>query len=208
LDGGRSENRARAPTTPQLAAFIALGLDTGARKSELAALGWTDINLDAGVVTFWQQLDQAGAVPVYGPLKTKGRRSVDLMPATIAKLRTHKRAQAEFKMRHRTVYQDHGLVFAREPGDLRTPWSQLGQPTKELSEAPFQQLVKAAQVRRIRFHGLRHTSATLLIEAGVPVTVVSARLGHSKASMTLDRYAHVLPTSGGDAVKKLAAMLA
>jgi integrase len=48
-------------------------------------------------------------------------------------------------------------------------------------------------VRAIKFHGLRHTCATLLLQAGQPVHVVSERLGHSKVSMTLEVYAHVLP---------------
>ena len=196
------------PTSPQLAAFVALALDSGARKSELHALGWADVDLDHGVVTLWRQLDRAGTTPVYGPLKTKGRRTVTLMASTVTKLRTHKKAQAELKMRHRTTYQDHGLVFAKEAEDLTTPEAQLGQPTKQLSAARFQRLVQAARVKPIRFHGLRHTSATLLLQAGVPITVVSKRLGHSKVSMTLDRYAHVLPGTEADAAQKLGALLA
>jgi integrase len=68
-------------------------------------------------------------------------------------------------------------------------------------------LVQVAKVRRITFHGLRHTCATLLLGAGVPVHVVSQRLGHAKASITSDVYAHVVGTMQQEAAAKLGALL-
>jgi len=197
-----------APTSPQMAAFVALALDSGMRKSELCALIWTDLDLESGVVSVWRQLDDASTPPVYGPLKNKKRRKITLMTETIAKLKTHKRGQASLKMKNRTTYQEYGLVFAREPEQCTTPGSVVGQPIKTLSEEPFRRLVAAAGVRRIKFHGLRHTSATLLIQAGVPIVTVSARLGHARASQTLDVYSHVLPEMQGDAADRLGALLA
>jgi integrase len=63
----------------------------------------------------------------------------------------------------------------------------------KISGIEFQNIVAAADVKRICFHGCRHTSATLLLMAGVPVKVVSERLGHAKSSTTMDIYSHVLP---------------
>ena len=77
-----------------------------------------------------------------------------------------------------------------------------------LAFGPFAQLVKAAGVKRITLHGLRHTCATLLIAAGVPVNVVFARLGHAKTSITTDMYAHVLPGAQQEAAAILGALLA
>jgi integrase len=71
----------------------------------------------------------------------------------------------------------------------------------------FARLIKAAGVRRIKFHGLRHTVATLMLSAGVPAHVVQRRLGHSKVEMTLGIYAHVLPSMQQYAAAKLAALL-
>ena len=71
----------------------------------------------------------------------------------------------------------------------------------------FLEAAKAAGVRRIKFHGLRHTVATLMLSAGVPAHVVQRRLGHSKVEMTLGIYAHVLPSMQQDAAAKLAALL-
>lgn len=62
-------------------------------------------------------------------------------------------------------------------------------------------------MRPIKFHGLRHTCATLLLQAGTPIHVVSERLGHSKVSMTMEVYAHVLPDMQQEAVDLFGALL-
>jgi integrase len=101
------------------------------------------------------------------------------------------------------------VVFAREQADLFGYPDGLGLPLAPniLAERTYERLVKAAGVKRIVFHGLRHTSATLLLSSGVPVKVVSERLGHAKASMTLDIYTHVLPTMQRAAADSLGAQL-
>jgi integrase len=76
-----------------------------------------------------------------------------------------------------------------------------------IGQREYDRLIKAAKVRRIKFHGLRHTCATLLLQAGTPVHVVSERLGHSKVTMTLEVYAHVLPDMQTEAAATLAALL-
>ena len=110
-------------------------------------------------------------------------------------LRAHKAHQAEVKMANRTTYRDFGLVFAKEWPDVRAQRDRLGHPlqSNNLGQREYATLIKAARVRPITFHGLRHTCATLLLQAGTPVHVVSERLGHAKVSMTMEVYAHVLP---------------
>ena len=71
----------------------------------------------------------------------------------------------------------------------------------------FKPLLTAAQLPAIRFHDLRHTSATLLLAAGVHPKVVQERLGHSQIGITLDTYSHVLPSMGLEAAAKLDGML-
>lgn len=71
----------------------------------------------------------------------------------------------------------------------------------------FDRMVRRAPVRRIRLHDLRHTHATLLIAAGVPAKVVAERLGHSRASFTIDSYQHVLPGMQAEAAQIFADLI-
>jgi len=92
-------------------------------------------------------------------------------------------------------------------GDLHNRADSLGLPLQvnTIGDRDFARLTKAAGVRRIKFHGLRQTVATLMLSAGVPAHVVQRRLGHSKVEMTLGIYAHVLPSMQQDAADRLAA---
>jgi len=199
---------AKETASPQMSAFVSVALDSGMRRSELCGLLWEDIDLDSGAVMVRRQLDKAGTEPAFGPLKTKRQRKVSLGAETALRLRAHKREQAKLKMANRVTYADFGLVFAREPEHLQTPNAKLGEPVKRvLDDAAFKRLVKAAGVRPIRFHGLRHTCATLLLQAGIPVHEVAHRLGHVDATMTLSTYAHANPTRDAEAAARLAAVL-
>jgi site-specific recombinase XerC len=72
-----------------------------------------------------------------------------------------------------------------------------------IGQRQFGRLIGAAGVRRIKFHGLRHTVATLMLSAGVPAHVVQHRLGHAKIEMTLGIYAHALPSMQQEAAAKM-----
>jgi integrase len=146
---------------------------------------------------------------VFGPIKNDMPRTVDLASETVALLREHKRHQAELKMKNRTIYQDHGLVFAKEWGERYGRQDFLGLPLQanNIGEREFARIIKAAKVRRISIHGLRHTSATLLLKAGVVAHVVQQRLGHKRIEMTLGIYAHALPSMQQDAARRLGALL-
>jgi site-specific recombinase XerC len=84
-----------------------------------------------------------------------------------------------------------------------------GQPLQanNLGERSLDRLAKMAVVRRIKFHGLRHTCATLLLQAGEPVHVVAERLGHSDVNITLNTYAHVPPDMQRSAADRLGTLL-
>jgi integrase len=198
---------------PRQAAFYALALDSGARIGELCALKWTDFDLDAGKMAIVRQLVTAKLTPegqpTFGLTKTGKSRTIDLGTETVSLLRAHKKHQLEFKMRNRAVYKDLGLTFTKEQADALGKHETLGTPLQKMSvgAVEFARLLTAANVRRITFHGLRHTCATLLLQAGEPVKVVSERLGHSKISMTLDTYQHILPTMGRGAADRLGHLL-
>lgn len=192
----------------QVSAFMSVALDSGARKSELLGLRWCDVDLDGATVTIAHQLSlDCGDEATFGPTKTGKSRTVTLGAETITRLRAHRKHQRELMMANRTTYQDDGLVFAKEPEHLQTPSAALGQPCRALAGNQFRCVVKAAGVRLIKLHGTRHTAATLLLQAGVPVQVVAQRLGHAQVSMTLEVYAHALPNMQRDAAARLGALL-
>ncbi len=192
----------------QSAAFYTLALDTGARRGELLGLKWTDLDAAAGRLTVQRQLLGAGPEgPVFGPTKTRKPRTIELSAETLARLKTHKSAQAALKLKNRTVYQDHGLIFAREWAQIPNKNHALGGPLAGWANDDMDRLVKVAGVRRVKFHALRHTCATLLLSAGVQANVVQHRLGHANVTMTLGIYGHAIPTMQQDAVGRLAALL-
>jgi integrase len=118
------------------------------------------------------------------PKTSRGRRSIALDPRTVTALRSWRAAQLEERLAWGPAYRDSGLVFTREDGTpLHPEW---------LSDA-FAWRIRTAGLSPIRFHDLRHTHASLGLAAGVPIKVMSERLGHSTSSFTADAYQHVTP---------------
>jgi len=194
---------------PQAAALYAMALDSGARKGELCGLAWEHVDLETGSIRIVRQLTKPGPEPTFGPPKNGCARDVTLSAETVDLVRQHKRAQAELKMANRTTHKDHGLVFAKEYGDLTNRADMIGLPLQanHLGQRQFARLVKTAKVKAITFHGMRHTCATLLLQAGEPVHVVSKRLGHVRVEITLNTYAHVLPDMQRQAAATMGALL-
>jgi len=138
--------------------------------------------------------------------KNGNPRTLALTIETVDAMKTHKAAQAELKMKNRTTYVDHGLVFAKEPEDMQTPKMKLGQPIGRIIEARVHRLVEQADVKRIKIHGTRHTCATLLLLAGETAHVVADRIGDTVAVL-MKTYAHALPETRRSVAATLGAVL-
>jgi integrase len=180
------------------------------RKGEACGLLRKHIDLDKSTVTIEQQLIRSGPPVLFGPLKKKRKKpTIHISPETVALLRKHLAEQRELKFANGNDYTDNGLVFAKTFAELTTnPGDALGMPLVAGSlGSPFARLVKKAQVRQISPHGLRHTTATLLLGAGVSVVDVAERLGHKDGSITLSVYGHALPDSQSKMTATLAKML-
>jgi integrase len=122
---------------------------------------------------------------VFMPPKTKaGRRTIKLGEGTLHVLRKQKARQQLDRAVAGKRWQEMGLIFTSKVG---TPLSS----PNVLQE--FKALLEVAGLRKIRFHGLRHTAASLMLNHGIPALVVSKILGHSKPSTTLDIYGHLIP---------------
>lgn len=207
LDEARKFLAVCGVTGPQMEAFYHLALDSGARKSELCGLTWSEVDLDQGTVRITRQLLRSTSPPTFGPPKNGSPRVITLMPQTVGFLRRHRAQQAETKLANRHIYHDHDLVFAR---DWRNPKTEcLGYPFSlgSVGRLAFKRLMAEAGVKDIVFHGLRHTSGSLLLQAGVPPHVVQQRLGHKNLNTTMSVYAHILPDMQQDAATKLAAVM-
>jgi integrase len=176
-----------------------LAASTGLRRGELLGLRWQDVDLDAGRVSVRQTLTTVGNKAAFGEPKTaRCKRNLALDGVTIGVLRSWRTRQAEERLGFGPAWQDTGLVFSREDGSLIHP---------DTFSFWFERQVRAAGVSRIRFHDLRHTHATLALQAGVPAKVVSERLGHATVAFTLDVYSHVIPALQEDAAERIAALV-
>lgn len=109
-------------------------------------------------------------------------------------MKLHKVAQNERRLAQGVDWIDEDLIFDRGEGSFHNP---------STVYTAFKSLCKQAGVPVIRFHGLRHTYATISLELGVPAKVVQETLGHSSIAMTMGRYAHVTLNMQGAAAEKL-----
>ncbi len=153
----------------------------------------------AGRITVVQQRAKGGGAVSTGPTKSKrSRRLVSLDDTTLAALKQHREAQGKEKELLGAGYHDEGLVFCRPDGRALHP----DRVTKLLRAR-----VHAADLPSIKVQGLRHTHATLLLQAGVDPKVVQERLGHSSIAITLDTYSHAIPAMQEDAATRGAGII-
>ncbi len=173
---------------------------TGMRRSELLGLSWSDVDLDRRSLSITHTVVKGpeGVVRRRDTKTRTSKRHVSLDAATVAQLRDHRRRQLEERIAWGEGYQNSNLVFGREDGTLLRPtWV----------SRRFDKLVSEAGCPRIRLHDVRHTWATLALVNGVPMKVVSERLGHSSIQITMDRYSHMLEGLDRDAAETVAAAI-
>lgn len=183
----------------RLVAAWTLAATTGMRRGEILGLRWHDLDLDTAHLSVRQTLISVGYdIRVSTPKTVKGRRSIALDRTTVRALRSHRTRQLQEKLAIGHDYQDESLVFADSNGGYIHP---------DGFGKTFLRLQQQAGVPRIRFHDLRHTHATLALQAGIHPRVVSERLGHSTVAMTLDTYSHVLPGLQEEAAERVAELL-
>lgn len=165
-----------------LRSLFHLAVATGMRWGEISALAWHDVDFDGAVITLHHARNEKGEI---GSTKTRGsRRRIDLPLSIVRELLTHKKRQK------RTI-GECPYVFVSSAG---TPLH-----ASNVERRHFFPALERAGLRRIRFHDLRHTAATLRLAAGQHVKVVAELLGHASIRTTLDLYSHVLPGMGREA---------
>ncbi|HEV7645944.1 MAG TPA: site-specific integrase [Pyrinomonadaceae bacterium] len=189
-----------AKTDRYYAAFL-LAIETGMRPEEYLGLQWKDVDFDKGVLSVRRVVItlKGGGFYFAEPKTSKSRRSIPLSDTVSTALKVHKRIQLEEKMKLGLDYQNLDLVFA----------STIGTPVqhRNFDRRHFAVIRDKANLPAIRLYDLRHTTATLLLSAGLNPKVVSERLGHASIVLTLDTYSHVLPTMQQDATDRLGRVL-
>ena len=170
---------------------------TGARRGELLGLRWTDIDLDEGIVVFRTNRVRINGGYVEGTLKNDRAKTVPIDDATVRMLHQHRKRQLSDKLKSRK-WLDEQYVFCNRNGGPLNP--------SNMNRA-WRELIAKAGVPYCKPHALRHTHATLLLEAGEPLHVVAERLGHKDAMVTATIYAHVTPKQSRKAANVFRAVL-
>lgn len=165
---------------------------TGCRKGEAIGLPERELDLSAGLVTFVRTRTKGagGHVADGVPKSARSRRTIDLDPETVDVLREARRARTVVALGGASV-----LAFTLPDGSPIHP---------DAVRTRMRRITRAAGVPPLSPHGLRHTHATLMLLAGVPLHVVSRRLGHASESFTAQQYAHVLNGQGSAAASTFA----
>lgn len=180
------------------AAWVLL-ITTGMRRGEVLGLRWSDVHLDGAHLAVRQTVvDVPRQAPTFSEPKTKKSfRNVALDQATVAVLRAHKARQAAERLAAGESWQDHDLVFSTQKGEPLHP---------DRFSREFARRVEAYGLPRIRLHDLRHTHATLALQQGFNLKIISERLGHSNIGTTANVYAHVAPTLQAEAAEAVASL--
>lgn len=186
--------------------YTALLVDgtTGLRRGELLGLQWKDIDLVTGMISVKRTLARINAednksgvqykLIFQEPKSKKSIRTIPLLPEVVMELKKYRLEQKEKRLAYLDFYNDYDLVFCMEDGNPIEPRSFL---------RSYHKLLKVAELPKKRIHDLRHTFATMLLEAGENPRVVQELLGHEDISTTMNIYSHVNDTPKIDAISKL-----
>jgi integrase len=184
----------------RLEALFHLAVTSGLRLSEILGLKWPDLGWETGSLRITRQLQR---VPEKGlifsePKSASSRRNIVIGPTTLHKLKEHKGNHDIEREQYVERWQDLDLIFTTLKG------SPIG-PRNLYRE--FKSIIRSAGLPDIRFHDLRHTCATMMLQSGVNVKVIQTVLGHSSVVITLDTYSHLLPGMQAEAAEMVDSLI-
>jgi integrase len=178
-----------------LCALYVLALCLGLRRGELLGLRWADIDLEAGTLEVVHALQRVGGELKFVRPKTEdSERTVPLPEICVEALKAHKERQKTDRSNAWPNWQENDLVFPSrlgtplEPDNLRRSWGRIR---------------KRAGLTGVRFHDIRHTCVSLLLDLGVPPHIVRDIVGHSDIEVTMTIYAHAALDEKRKALRKL-----
>ena len=174
---------------------VLLATNLGLRRGEVLALRWEHVDFANGIVHIRENkvITKEGAL-TKAPKSAAGIRDLTMGSQVMTEL---KQAHAKYirnKLAKGRAFKDSGLVFSQEDGSEYRP---------ESLTRMWRRFLDKHGLKSIRFHDLRHSCATALLEAGVDPKTVQTRLGHADIAMTMNIYAHCTPNMDRNAAQKL-----
>jgi integrase len=168
--------------------IVYVALYTGMRKGEIMGLEWHDINFEKGTINIERasQYVPGRGVITKEPKNESSKRVISASQTLLQLLKVYKTHQNEQRMSHADIWKGTTRLFTTWDGDAMFPDS--------ISNW-FSDFIKDNNLPHITFHGLRHTSASILIDQGLNIKAVSSRLGHANTSTTMNIYAHALKSA-------------
>lgn len=200
LDDYQVRQLIQATDDVQMQVLFWIAVTTGLRKGEILGLKWSDLDWQTRKLQIQRQVQRrAGEGLIFcEPKSASGRRVVVLGEKTLDRLREHREAQYQKRIQVGDLWQDFDLIFTSPIG---TPLDQ-----SKVSKV-YKECLSKTGLPMIRFHDLRHTAATMMLQQGIHPKVVQERLGHSDISLTLNTYSHVLPSMQDEAAEKMDELL-
>jgi integrase len=172
--------------------LLVLASATGCRRGELLALEWSDLDESTSDISVSKSLEQTKAGLRIKSTKSEEPRCFSVPEWALEVLRVHREEQQRDRQLFGPDYDDHNLIFCQPNGAYYSP-DRLG--------ARVVELMRKAGLEGVSLHSLRHSHASSLLSNGVPIAVVSERLGHSDQNVTLSIYSHALPADPKAAAK-------
>ena len=172
---------------------------TAMRKGEATALRWSDVDLDAGIITVRSTLARSGRALVLSPPKTtRSRRLLAPVAEVIEMLRALHRRQAAERLAAGDLWDDRDFVFTTATGAPLDPRNVL---------RALQNAARSVGLEGVTVHSLRHSAATAMLDAGVHLRAVSEILGHAGTQVTADIYSHVTTATARKAMNSMGGVL-
>lgn len=176
---------------------IQLAIDSGCRRGELTGLTWDDIDFANSTISINKttQNTKKGVIEKDHPKNSSSIRTIAIAPQTLNLLLEYKKEQESLKMRLGNKWGNSNKVLINNTGGNMHPDT----PSKI-----FKKIQVKYNLKELNFHGLRHTSASMLIDSNIHTKVISRRLGHSSSVITDTIYSHIFVSAEREASNKMA----
>jgi len=196
LDESQISQMLLAAKDTRLESILHLAVTSGMRQMELLGLKWIDLDWIKQTIKVERQLvrPEGGEIQFTSPKTKFGRRTVSLGSKAIEILRSQYKRQHAERQAAGDLWTENDLIFTNAIGGPLDSRNLL---------RDFKKMLRDANLPMIRFHDLRHMAASLMLNHNVPVLVVSRMLGHSRPSITLDVYGHLIPSAQAEVAEKM-----